>query len=190
MLPRKKVQYEQEVRPRVAEAFGLKNRLEMPRMDKIILNVGMGRELEGTKLRANVREQVLDDLAVITGQKAVMVRARKSVSNFKVREGYETHAMVTLRGGRMWEFFDRLFTLAIPRVKDFRGLSERSFDKAGNYGFGVGEQAIFPEVNMAEAKYTHGMNINIVFSNSDPDRSRFLLRELGVPFRREEEAAA
>ena len=189
MPPRMKEQYEQEVRPKVADEFGLKNRLEMPRMEKIVLNVGMGRELEGTKLRANVREQVLEDLAVISGQKAVMVKARKSVSNFKVRTGYETHAMVTLRGSRMWEFFDRLFNLAIPRVKDFRGLSDRSFDLAGNYAFGVGEQAIFPEVNMAEAKYTHGMNINIVFSNSTPDRSRFLLRELGVPFHREEAAA-
>lgn len=186
MPPRMKEKFDQEVLPKTAEQFGLKNRLQMPRLEKIVLNVGMGKELEGTKLKPNVREQVLEDLAAVGGQKAMMVKARKSVSNFKVRSGYETHAMVTLRRSRMWEFFDRLFTLAIPRVKDFRGLSDTSFDKGGNYSFGVAEQGVFPEINMAEVKYSHGMNINIVFSNSDPERSRFVLAELGVPFRRPE----
>ncbi len=176
-----------EVRPKVGEKFGITNKLALPWFQKVVLNVGMGKELDGTKVRAEVRDQVLDDLARIAGQKAVLVAARKSVSNFKVRSGYRTHAMVTLRGIRMWEFLDRLVSLAIPRVKDFRGLNDKSFDKAGNYAFGAAEQGIFPEINMADAKYAHGLNINVVIANSDPDKSRFLLGELGVPFRRPED---
>ncbi len=186
MVPRMKQKYEQDVAEKLGEQFGIKNKHALPKLTKIVLNVGVGRELDGTKVRPHVRDQVLSDLTLISGQKALMVKARKAVSNFKVREGYETHAMVTLRGARMWEFFDRLVTLAIPRVRDFRGLNDKSFDKQGNYAMGVTEQGIFPEINMAEAKYTHGMNINFVISNSDPDRSRFLLSELGVPFKREE----
>jgi len=187
MPPRMQEKFNNEVTPKASEQFGITNRLAAPRLTKIVLNVGMGKELEGTKLKANVKEQVLSDLSVITGQKAIVIKAGKDVANFKVRAGYETHAMVTLRGARMWEFFDRLVSLAIPRVKDFRGLPEKSFDKAGNYSFGVTEQGIFPEINMSEAKYTHGMNINVVFANSNPEKSRFVLRELGVPFRRPED---
>ena len=187
MLPRMKQKYREDVAPKLAEQFSIKNKLALPRFDKIVLNVGMGKELDGTKVKANVRDQVLGDLAAISGQKAVMVKARKAVSNFKVREGYATHAMVTLRGDRMWEFLDRLITLAIPRVKDFRGLPDKSFDKAGNYSFGVAEQGIFPEVNMADAQYAHGMNINVVISNSDAEKSRFLLAEMGIPFVRPED---
>ena len=186
MAVRMKQKYDDEVAAKLAEQFGIGNRLALPRLQKIVLNVGMGRDLDGTKLRPEVREQVLKDLAAITGQKAVMIRAKKSVSNFKVRSGYETHAKVTLRGTRMWEFLDRLLTLAVPRVRDFRGLSDRSFDGAGNYSFGVTEQGIFPEINMAEVKVAHGLNVNFVFSNSDPERSRFLLSEMGVPFQRDE----
>jgi large subunit ribosomal protein L5 len=184
VTPRLKQRYRDEVAPRVAEKFGIQNRLALPRFDKIVINCGMGKELDGTKVRAPVRDQVLADLAQISGQKAVMVRARKSVSNFKVRSGYQTHARVTLRGDRMWEFLDRLVTLAIPRVKDFRGLP-RKFDKAGNYSMGIREQGIFPEINMAEAQYAHGMNVNIVLNNSSPERSAFVLTELGMPFQRE-----
>ena len=187
MPTRMQEKFNQEVAPKAASQFGIKNRHAMPKLSKIVLNVGMGKELEGTKLKPNVKEQVLADLAQITGQKPVIIKARKDVANFKVRAGYDTHAMVTLRGARMWEFFDRLVSLAIPRVKDFRGLPDKSFDKAGNYSFGVAEQGIFPEINMAESKYTHGMNINMVFANSDPAKSRFVLQELGVPFRRPEE---
>jgi len=187
MLPRMKQKYREEVVPKLSEQFGIKNTLALPRFEKIVLNVGMGKELDGTKIKANARDQVLADLAAVSGQKAVMVKAKKAVSNFKVREGYATHAMVTIRGDRMWEFLDRLITLAIPRVKDFRGLSDKSFDKAGNYSFGVQEQGIFPEVNMADAQYTHGMNINVVLSNSDPQKSRFVLAEMGVPFVRPED---
>jgi len=186
MTPRLKQQYRDQVTPKLGEQFGIKNTLALPRLEKIVLNVGLGRELDGTKVKPHARDQVLADLAQITGQKAVMIPSRKSVSNFKVREGYRCHAMVTLRGDRMWEFLDRLIALAIPRFKDFRGLSDKSFDKAGNYSLGVAEQGVFPEINMAEAQYTHGMNINVVFSNSTPERSRFLLSELGLPFQTEE----
>ncbi|MDH3582786.1 MAG: 50S ribosomal protein L5 [Phycisphaerae bacterium] len=184
MNPRVKDKFIQEVCPKVEKEFGIGNRLALPKLEKIVLNVGMGKELEGSKLKPQIREQVLDDLAVVSGQRPIMIRAKKSVSNFKVREGWETHAKVTLRGRRMWEFFDRLVSLAIPRVKDFRGLSDRSFDRGGNYSFGVQEQAIFPEINMANASFLHGMNINFVFSRSDPQKSRFVLAELGVPFAR------
>ncbi|MBI1367205.1 MAG: 50S ribosomal protein L5 [Planctomycetes bacterium] len=182
MPPRMKEKFNKEVAPKVAEKFGIKNRLALPRLTKIVINCGMGKELDGTKIRPQVREQVLNDLAAISGQKAVMIASRKSVANFKVREGYETHAMVTLRGARMWEFFDRLFSLAIPRVKDFRGLSDKGMDKSGNWSFGVTEQGIFPEINMADAQYSHGMNFNFVFENSDAQKSKFLLAEMGVPF--------
>ena len=187
MIPRMKEKYTAEVAPKLADKYGISNKLALPRFEKIVLNVGMGKELDGTKVKPAVRDQVLADLAAISGQKAVMVKARKAVSNFKVREGYETHARVTLRGDRMWEFLDRLVTLAIPRVKDFRGLPDKSFDKAGNYSFGVQEQGIFPEVNMAEAQYSHGLNINVVLRNSDPQKSRFLLAEMGMPFVRPED---
>ena len=187
MVPRMKQKFVDEVAPKLSDQFDVKNVHARPKLEKIVLNIGVGRELDGTKLKPHVREQILADLTLISGQKAVMVKAKKAVSNFKVRDGYETHAMVTLRGTHMWEFFDRLVTFAIPRVRDFRGLSVSSFDKQGNYSFGVTEQGIFPEINMAEAKYTHGMNINFVISNSDPDQSRFLLAELGFPFKREDE---
>jgi large subunit ribosomal protein L5 len=186
MVPRMKQKFNDEVAPKLGEQFGVTNRHAWPKLEKIVLNVGVGRELDGTKVKPHVRAQVLSDLTLVSGQKAVMVKAKKAVSNFKVRGGYETHAMVTLRGAHMWEFFDRLVTFAIPRVRDFRGLSDKSFDKQGNYSFGVTEQGIFPEINMADAKYTHGMNMNFVISNSDPERSRFLLSELGFPFKREE----
>ena len=184
MPPRMKEKFENEVGPKVAERFGIGNRLARPRLEKIVINVGMGKALEGTKVKPQVKEQVLKDLASISGQKPIVIKAAKDVANFKVRKGFETHAKVTLRGGRMWEFFDRLFAVAVPRIKDFRGLSEKGFDKAGNYSFGVAEQGIFPEINMAEATATHGMNINFVFTNSDPEKSRFVLTEMGVPFRR------
>jgi len=182
-----KEKFASQVLPKVQEHFGLKNKHQLPKIAKIVVNCGMGKELDGTKVRPEVREQVLADIGRITGQKPLMVKSRKSVSNFKVREGYETHARVTLRGTRMWEFFDRLFSLAVPRIKDFRGLKDNSFDPQGNYSFGVGEQGIFPEINMAEAKYQHGFNFNIVFENSSPEISRFVLAEMGVPFVRPED---
>jgi len=182
MIPRMKEKFNQEVKAKVQQEFGIKNAMAAPKLDKIILTVGLGKMLEGTKINAKAKETVLKDLAIITGQKPVMTKAKKSVSNFKVREGYESGAMVTLRGDHMWEFFDRLVTLAIPRIKDFRGLGIKSFDGRGNYSFGVTEQGIFPEVDMANTEYTHGMNITFVFKNSDNDKSKYLLQEMGMPF--------
>lgn len=189
MIATFKKKFDDEIKAKVAEKFGVSNAYALPKVEKIVLNVGMGKELDGTKVKAHVMDQVLADLTAITGQKPVIVKARKSVANFKVRSGYSTHAMVTLRGRNMWEFLERLVHLAIPRVKDFRGLKTTSFDKAGNYSLGVTEQGIFPEINMAEAQYSHGLNINIVFANSDPEKSQFVLAELGMPFQREEQAA-
>jgi len=182
MIPRMKQQYQTDVLPKVAEQFGIKNVMAMPKLEKIVLSVGMGKELDGTKLKPAVRTQVIEDLAIITGQRPVMRVARKAVSNFKVREGYEIGAMVTLRGARMWEFLDRLITLAIPRIKDFRGLKDTSFDGRGNYSFGVTEQGIFPEVDMTNAQFNHGMHITLVFKNSTDEMTKLAMTELGVPF--------
>lgn len=183
---RLKVKYDTEVRKHLAEKFGLTNPMAQPRLQKVVLNVNMGRHLEGTKIPPNVRQTVIDTLTKVSGQKPVVVKARKSVSNFKLRAGFEASAMVTLRRDRMWHFLDRLFNLATPRVKDFRGLSTEAFDRQGNYSMGLTEQGVFPEINMAEATFTHGMHINMVFSNSDKDKSRFVLEQLGLPFKKPE----
>lgn len=180
--PRMKLRFRDEVSKKIGQEFDIKNPMALPKIDKVIINVGMGNQLEGTKLNTKAREQVVSDLAVISGQKPVVIKARKSVSNFKLRAGYEVAARVTLRGDRMWEFLDRLVTLAIPRIKDFRGLPTKSFDGRGSYSFGVQEQGIFPEVNMANVEFIHGLHVNIVIKNSTDDISRKLLTELGMPF--------
>ena len=187
MTPRLKEKFRTDVADAIKKQFGITNPMALPRLEKIVVTVGLGKELEGTKIRPVAKEQVLADLALIAGQKAIMTIAKKSVANFKVRAGYENGAMVTVRGDRMWEFFDRLVTIAIPRIKDFRGLNEKSFDGRGNYSFGVSEQGVFPEVDMANAQYTHGMNITFVFRNSDDERSKAVLQALGFPFRRPED---
>lgn len=185
--PRLRAVYEEQVRPKVAEKFGVKNRMAQPELEKITINVSMGRHLEGAKVPAAMKDTVLDTLTKISGQKPVILKAKKSVSNFKVREGMETAAMVTLRRERMWDFMDRLIHLATPRIKDFRGLSRGGFDRQGNYSFGLTEQGVFPEIDMANATATHGMNINFTFSNSDKAKSEFVLEELGMPFRKLDE---
>jgi large subunit ribosomal protein L5 len=182
--PRLRVSYKETVAPKLGEQFGLKNPMQWPKIASIVVNVNMGRHLEGTKLPANVRDTVIETIRTITGQKPIVLKAKKSVSNFKVREGYETAAMVTLRRAHMWHFLDRFINLACPRIKDFRGLSEKAFDRQGNYSIGITEQGVFPEINMAEVNFTHGMNINVVFENSTPELSRFILQELGMPFRK------
>ncbi len=184
--PRLRTLYMEEVRPKVTEKFGVKNPMAMPELEKITINVNMGRHLDGTKVPAGVKDTVLDTLTKISGQKPVVLAAKKSVSNFKVREGYETAAMVTIRRDRMWHFLDRLINLTAPRIKDFRGLNDKAFDRQGNYSMGLNEQGVFPEINMAEVSFTHGMNINLTFSNSDPEKSRFVLDELGMPFKKPE----
>ncbi|MDX2132433.1 MAG: 50S ribosomal protein L5 [Planctomycetota bacterium] len=184
---RLKVAFEEKVRPAFAEKFAETNRMAQPRLEKIVLNVNMGRHLEGTKIPPHIRAQVIDTLTRVTGQKPVVVKARKSVSNFKLRAGFEASAMVTIRRDRMWHFLDRLINLATPRIKDFRGLNDKAFDRQGNYSMGLTEQGVFPEINMAEAQFTHGMHINMCFRNSTPERSRFVLEQLGMPFRKPEQ---
>ena len=188
MPPRLKEMFRDTVSGKVSEAFKIDNPMALPRLEKIVVSVGLGNQLEGTKIKATSKETVLADLAIIAGQRAVMTKAKKSVSNFKVREGYENGACVTMRGDRMWEFMDRLVSLAIPRIKDFRGLKTTSFDGRGNYSFGLGEQGVFPEVDMANTSYAHGMNVTFTFRNSSDDISRLVLTELGVPFATEDEA--
>jgi large subunit ribosomal protein L5 len=182
--PRLKVLYQDKVRKAIAEKFGITNPMAMPKLEKIVLNVNMGRHLDGSKIPPHIRAQVIETLTKVTGQRPIVIKAKKSVSNFKLREGFESSAMVTIRRERMWHFLDRLINLATPRIKDFRGLPDKSFDRQGNYAMGLNEQGVFPEINMAEAQFTHGMNINFCFSNSTPERSRFVLEQLGMPFRK------
>lgn len=185
--PRLKTMFDEQVRGAVAEKFGLKNPMAQPRLEKITINVNMGRHLDGAKLPPTVRSTVIDTITKVSGQKPIVQKAKKSVANFKVRAGVESSAMVTLRRERMWNFLDRLINLATPRIKDFRGLARGAFDRQGNYTMGINEQGVFPEINMAEVQFTHGMHINFTFRNSTPDRSRFVLEQMGFPFAKAEE---
>lgn len=180
--PRLQALYEDKVPEKVMKEFGLRNRHQVPTLRKIVVNAGVGRFLENQKLKPEIRDTVFSTLTTITGQQPVLVIARRSVSNFKVREGAPSAVMVTIRRARMWHFLDRLINLAIPRIKDFRGLKTRSFDRGGTYSMGLTEQAVWPEINMANVTFTHGMHINICFENSTPEMSRFILTEFGMPF--------
>ena len=179
--PRLKKLYLDEIAPKLREKFSLDNVNSTPVVEKVIVNVGVGKVLENQKLKPDIRDTVISTLTTITGQKPILVLAKKSVSNFKVREGAPSAFMVTLRRDRMWHFIDRLINLATPRIKDFRGLNRKSFDKGGSFGMGLSEQAVWPEINMASVSFNHGMNINIVISKSDPEKSTFLLEGLGMP---------
>ena len=185
--PRLQSLYNDELRASVLKEFNLGNVSKTPTLAKITVNVAIGRYLDNQKPKPEIRDTVISTLTAITGQKPIMLMAKKSVANFKVREGAPSAFMVTLRGNHMWHFLDRLISLAIPRIKDFRGLKDTSFDKAGNYSMGVTEQAVWPEINMAEVNFTHGMNINLVFENSTPELSKYVLEQLGMPFVRDEE---
>ena len=178
--------YETEIAPKMMEKFGLTNRHQLPHLSKIIVNVGIGRHLENQKLKQEIADTVISTLTQISGQKPILRLAKKSVANFKVREGAPSGYMVTLRRDRMWHFLDRLVNLAMPRIRDFRGVNINSFDRGGNYSVGLTEQAVWPEINMARVTFNHGMNINICFEGSNPEMSRFLLEELGVPFQRKD----
>ncbi|MDA1105258.1 MAG: 50S ribosomal protein L5 [Planctomycetota bacterium] len=180
--------FKERVMPHLQKEFGIANANALPRLTKIVINVGVGKQLENQKLKPEYRDAVVSTLSKISGQRPVMVLAKKSVSNFKVREGAPSGFMVTLRRDRMWSFLERLMNLAMPRIKDFRGVSDRNFDQSGNYSVGLTEQAVWPEINMAEVNHTHGMNINLVFSNSNPKMSRALLAELGMPFQKPDDA--
>jgi len=180
--PRLKAMFDTTVRAKLGEKFGLKNPMQQPKLEKIVINVNLGRHLEGTKIPAEKKQTAIDTVTAISGQKPVIVKAKKSVSNFKLRAGYESACVVTMRRERMWNFLDRFINLASPRIKDFRGFSDKAFDRQGNYSLGVTEQGIFPEINMAEVNFTHGMHITMVFRNSTGERSRFVLENLGFPF--------
>jgi large subunit ribosomal protein L5 len=180
--PRLKAMYEETVLKKTMEEFGIPNPMAAPRLVKVVVNCGVGRFLENQKLKPDIQETVQSTLSIISGQKPILIRARRSVANFKVREGAPSAFMVTLRGERMWHFVDRLINLAIPRIKDFRGVKDSSFDRGGTYSMGLTEQAVWPEINMANVSFSHGMHINMVFSNSDPKKSRFVLQEIGMPF--------
>jgi large subunit ribosomal protein L5 len=186
-IPRLQKAFREEVVPKVLKEFGLKNANQVPKVAKVIVSTGVGKRLENQKLKPEHREAVIDTYRKITGQNPIMIKAKKAVSNFKVREGSPSAFMVTLRRDRMWGFLDRLINLAIPRIKDFRGVSEKSFDRGGSWAMGLTEQAVWPEINMANVNFSHGMHVNIVFENSDPKMSRFVLAELGMPFVRPEE---
>ncbi|MBI4544955.1 MAG: 50S ribosomal protein L5 [Gemmatimonadetes bacterium] len=181
MKPRLERYYLERVRPRLLETLGLKNPYQVPRLEKIVVNVGVGEAPRNAKLL----DSIVEELSLITGQRPVMTRARKSISNFAIREGMSIGAMVTLRGARMYEFLDRLINVAIPRVRDFRGLATRSFDGRGNYTLGIKEQMIFPEIDYDRVQKIHGMDIVIVTSTDKDDEAYALLRELGMPFRGE-----
>ncbi len=186
-VPRLKQMYDEQVRPKVAEKFGLSNRMAQPRLEKITINVNMGRHLDGGKLPANIKQTVTNTITAISAQKPILIQSKKSVSNFKLRAGMDSASMVTMRRQRMWHFLDRFIHLATPRIKDFRGLPAKAFDRQGNFSVGLNEQGVFPEINMAEVDFTHGMNINFVFSNSTPELSRFVLEQLGMPFQKADE---
>jgi large subunit ribosomal protein L5 len=177
--PRLKGFYQETVRPRLTQQFGFTNPHQVPQLEKIVLNVGVGEAIKQPK----ALDSVVDELARITGQQPVRKKAKKSIANFGLRQGQEIGAAVTLRGARMWEFLDRFITVAIPRVRDFRGLGTRSFDGRGNYSLGVKEQMIFPEINYDEIESIHGMDITFVTSTNRDDVAYALLKELGLPFR-------
>jgi len=185
--PRLQQAYIEAVGPKAIEEFGLKNVHELPKLTKIVVNAGIGKYLDNAKLKPEVRDQFINNFSTITGQKPIMIKAKKAVAQFRVREGMPSAFMVTLRRDRMWHFMDRLINLAIPRIKDFRGVKDKSFDKGGSYSFGLTEQAVFPEINMSNATITHGMHITFVFEKSNPKLSRFVLAELGMPFVKPEE---
>ena len=180
-IPRLKTRYDQEIRSALQQELGLGNVMQVPRLSKIVVNCGVGDAVA----QPSLLEGAVADLTVITGQKPLVTRAKKSIAGFKLREGNAIGAKVTLRGDRMWEFLDRLISLAIPRIRDFRGLPANSFDGRGNYTFGVTEQLIFPEIDYDKVDATRGMDITIVTTARTDAEGKALLSAFGFPFRRE-----
>ena len=177
--PRLRLRYRDEAVPALREQLGLSNVMQVPRLEKVVVNMGVGEAVKDGRLL----DAALEDLATITGQKAVVTKARKSIAGFKLREGMAIGAKVTLRGAHMWEFVDRLVSLALPRIRDFRGLSPTAFDGHGNYTLGVTEQLIFPEIDYDKVVKVTGMDITIVTTATTDDEGRALLTALGFPFR-------
>jgi large subunit ribosomal protein L5 len=178
-VPRLYTKFTQEIRPALRSRFGVKSDLAVPRLDKIVLNMGVGRARDNKALV----DTAAADLATISGQKPKVTRARLSVSGFRLREGMPIGCMVTLRGRRMYEFLDRLISVAIPRIKDFRGLSRKSFDGRGNYSMGLSEQAVFPEIKIDNLQSVQGLDVTICTTAGDDARAEALLQSLGMPFR-------
>ena len=178
MEPRMKIQYNTEIAPSLMKKFGYKSVMQIPKLDKVVINVGCGE----SKNNAKEVEAIVKDLGIITGQKAVICKARKSVANFKLREGENVGVKVTLRGAKMYEFLDRLFSVALPRVRDFRGINPNSFDGRGNYAFGLKEQLIFPEIEYDKVDKIRGMDICICTTATTDEEAKELLTQLGAPF--------
>jgi large subunit ribosomal protein L5 len=176
--------YNKEVAPALLKSFGFKNVMQVPRLEKIVVNIGLGEALDNPK----ALEAAVTDLTTVTGQKPVQTKARKSIANFKLREGRLIGTKVTLRGPRMWAFFDRLVNIALPRVRDFRGISPNAFDGRGNYTLGLKDQLVFPEIEYDKIDKLRGMEITIVTTAQNDDEARALLRQLGMPFSGKKEA--
>lgn len=179
MAARLREKYLKEIKPALKKELGLDNPMAVPRLEKIVLNMGLGEATQNVKLM----DPLVGDLTAIVGQKPVTTRAKKSIAAFKLREGMPVGASVTLRGDRMYEFLDRLISIALPRVRDFRGVSAKSFDGRGNYTLGVRDQLVFPEVDYARVEKLKGMNITIVTTARDDNQGRALLKQFGLPFR-------
>jgi large subunit ribosomal protein L5 len=176
--PRLRKRYQEEVAPKLMQEFGISNPMAVPRIEKISLNMGLGEASRNIK----VLDDAVTEMGALAGQKPTMTRAKKSIAAFKLREGMPIGARVTLRGDRMWDFLDRLISIALPRVRDFRGVPRKSFDGRGNYTLGIKDQLIFPEIDLNKVETTKGMNITITTTAGNDERAMFLLRELGMPF--------
>ncbi|WP_075277643.1 50S ribosomal protein L5 [Pajaroellobacter abortibovis] len=179
MIPRLKLKYKEEIIAHLTKEFGYKNVMRVPRLQKIVINMGLGNAVSNPK----VIEAAIEEMLLITGQRPVVARAKKAIANFKLRVGVPIGVMVTLRQSRMWEFLDRLIALALPRTRDFRGVSRKAFDGKGNYTLGIKEQIIFPEINYDRIESIKGMNITFVTTAKNDEEGRALLQHLGMPFR-------
>lgn len=172
--------YEEQIVGKIQEKFGIKNRMAVPRLEKVVINMGVGKAIGDAK----ILESAVKDLANITGQQPVITRAKKAISNFKLREGLSIGCKVTLRRGQMFEFVDRLFNVCLPRIRDFNGVSLKAFDQQGNYTLGITDQAIFPEIDTGKIQYQQGMDISFVFNHGPKEHTMEALSLLGMPFRR------
>ena len=179
MAARLKERYTKEIAPAISKEFGITNPMAVPRLEKIVINMGMGEAIANAK----ILDTAADEVRAVTGQKPVITKAKKSIASFKLRQGMPIGVMVTLRGDRMYEFLDRLVSVALPRVRDFRGVSPKAFDGRGNYTLGIREQLIFPEIDFNKVDKTRGMNISIVTTARNDEQARSLLKALGMPFR-------
>ena len=178
-MARLKEKYRKEIAPALAKEFGIENVMAIPKIEKVVVNMGMGEAIANSK----ILDTAVEELRSVTGQKPVVTKAKKSIAAFKLRQGMNIGTMVTLRGDRMYEFLDRLISVALPRVRDFRGISAKAFDGRGNYTLGIREQLIFPEIDFNKVDKTRGMNISIVTTASTDEQARSLLKALGMPFR-------